>query len=96
MNERYSRFQSSDYGQDASVDEICSDVKIAVRGQVVIVKGFHQKVEVINMSGQLCYVGENTAEQAVCDYDLGQFLSGCYLLKIYGKDSNIQCEKIFI
>lgn len=96
MNERYSHYQSSDYGQELSVLDLHGKADVRTEDSMLVVKNVTlEKVELVDLSGivyplqSCCSAGEYTC-------DLSQMKRGIYILNLYCTDGNVIVCKIRI
>lgn len=96
MNERYSRFQSSDYGQESSVQENRMNIEVRISQGVLEIQGMElERIELFDLSGTCC--GSSLVSGWKNNqFDVSWLASGVYMLKLFGANDNVIVKKIRI
>lgn len=99
LNERYARYQSSDYGQDASVDETGADeCRVLLNDGVLNIHNISlERVEFVTMTGTVC--GMEKTDPADRHYSCvlnDRIVPGSYLLKMSCKEGKNVIKKIIV
>ncbi len=98
LNSRYAKYQSSDYGQDASVDTVAiEEADISVEGRTIGISGMPLcGLQLYDTSGSSVFSERLDSPETTYTKDLIGMSSGCYLLVLNGLFGIRQVRKIIL
>lgn len=97
MNERYARYQSSDYGQASAIEEIISDSHINFDGRTLTASDIAlSQVDILDMTGKNVFsVKTSPAPTVHCVID-DSVATGLYVMKLTSEDGSVKAGKVIV
>ena len=97
MNERYARYQSSDYGQSSGIDDVAADGHINFDGRTLTASAIAlSRVDILDMTGKNVYSVKTSPASTVYCVIGDSVAQGIYIMKLTSDDGSAKALKVMV